>query len=226
MLLSIVIPILNGEKTIYQCIFSIVNQPTKYNYEIIIINDGSTDNTLSIILELQKRYENIHIINQINKGLSFSRNLGITKAKGKWIWFVDGDDEIYPESLNNILKVLETNTNLDIINFNFKVGNYVEKHFCCTENIRGNAIELFIQQPIFNAAWNKIYKKEFLLNNKIVFTNGILCEDIEFNIKAFIKANHILFSPIYIYIYINITRILYVIQKIDNMKLSMDLFIH
>lgn len=201
MLLSIIIPIFNGEKTISACISSIVNQSINDNYEIIIINDGSTDNTLQIILDYQLKYENILIVDQPNKGLSYSRNIGLIKAKGKWIWFVDGDDEIPPYSLNNILDILKTNEALDIINFNFKVGNYIEKHYCCNQNIYGNAIDLFTKRPIFNAAWNKIYKKDFLLNNHLTFTAGILCEDIEFNIRAFIKANQILFSPTFIYTY-------------------------
>ena len=201
MLLSIVIPVYNGEKTISSCIFSIINQPVNYNYEIIIINDGSTDDTLSIIADLQKRFHNIIIINQSNKGLSYSRNKGLIKAKGKWIWFVDGDDEIHPNSLNNILNALETNVNLDIINFNFKVGKHIDTNYNFKENLYGNSIKLFTKNNIYGAVWNKIYRKDFLSINRIYFITGILCEDIEFNIKAFIKANQILFSPIYIYIY-------------------------
>ena len=201
MLLSIVIPIFNGEKTISACISSIVNQSINDNYEIIIINDGSTDNTLQIIQDYQLKYKNILIVNQPNKGLSYSRNIGLKKARGEWIWFVDGDDEIHFHSLYKILDILKKNETLDIINFNFKVGNYIEKHYCCYQNIYGNAIELFTKLPIFNVVWNKIYKKEFLLNNHLTFTAGILCEDIEFNIRAFIKANQILFSPTFIYTY-------------------------
>lgn len=201
MLLSIIIPIFNGEKTISACISSIVNQSINDNYEIIIINDGSTDNTLQIIQDYQFKYENILIVNQPNKGLSYSRNLGVSKAKGKWIWFVDGDDEIHPYSLDSILDILKTNEILDIINFNFKVGNHIDKQYCFNNIIYGNSTELFTKQPIYGSVWNKIYKKEFLLNNHITFTIGILCEDIEFNIRAFIKAKQILFSPTFIYIY-------------------------
>lgn len=89
--LSIIIPVYNVEEYIYDCLYSVLNIDN-LNYEIILINDGSTDRSGDIIKEFAKKYHNIKIIEQENKGLSAARNKGIQNAIGEYILFVDSDD--------------------------------------------------------------------------------------------------------------------------------------
>ena len=100
---SIIVPAYNAEKNIEQCINSIENQTYK-DIEIIIINDGSKDNTQKISENLKKIYKNIIVVNQENKGVSQSRNTGIDKATGEYIMFVDSDDFIEKNMIETILK--------------------------------------------------------------------------------------------------------------------------
>ncbi|HCC04310.1 MAG TPA: hypothetical protein DEP51_05605 [Clostridiales bacterium] len=101
---SLIIPVYNAEKYLNKCIDSIINQKTKYKYEVILVNDGSKDNSLSILEEYQKKYNFIKVVNQKNKGISVARNVGINNATGKYIGFIDNDDyiaESYIEELVN-----------------------------------------------------------------------------------------------------------------------------
>ena len=88
---TIIVPVYNAEKTIERCVRSIQNQTYK-NIEIILVNDGSTDDSLSLCYELQKQSDNILVIDKENSGVSDARNIGIEKASGDYIQFVDSDD--------------------------------------------------------------------------------------------------------------------------------------
>ena len=93
--ISVIIPVYNVEKYLRICLESILNQNFK-GYEIILINDGSTDNSLNICREYEKKYSNIIVINEENSGPSAARNKGLEYAKGKYISFIDSDDELLP----------------------------------------------------------------------------------------------------------------------------------
>ena len=114
--LSIIIPCYNVEKYIDECINSVLEQDVN-SYEILLINDGSTDNTLNI-LESYRKNSKIKVINQQNGGLSKARNIGLLNAKGEYILFLDSDDFIEKKSLNKILEFIKKNS-LDILAFNF-----------------------------------------------------------------------------------------------------------
>ncbi len=116
--LSIIVPVYNSEKYLSTCLDSIVNQKTKFNYEVVCINDGSKDNSINILEDYQKKYNFIKIISQENGGISSARNTGINNASGKYFGFIDNDDKIsenYVESLMN--RAYEKNA--DIVKCNF-----------------------------------------------------------------------------------------------------------
>ena len=93
--LSIVIPIYNVEKYLYTCLLSIMTQDIPLtDYEVILINDGSSDGSLVIAERFAAQYSNIRLISQENRGLSGARNRGIEEAQGEYIWFIDSDDYI------------------------------------------------------------------------------------------------------------------------------------
>lgn len=112
--LSIIVPVYNAEKLLKNCIDSIVSQKTKYNFEVIVINDGSTDSSLEILRE----YEKIKIVDKSNEGVAIARNIGLDQMKGKYVAFIDSDDEI---SENFVEKLLDRayEKGADIVKCNF-----------------------------------------------------------------------------------------------------------
>ena len=106
-LLSIIVPIYNSEKHLQSCLDSLLNQNVNVDsYEIICVDDGSSDNSYSIVCEYSDKHSNIVKLKKENGGASSARNLGLDAAKGKYIWFVDSDDTIRPNCLNTIFKLL------------------------------------------------------------------------------------------------------------------------
>ena len=93
MKLSIIIPVYNVEKFITRCLHSCVSQNLSINeFEIVVVNDGTRDNSMKFVSQFAEEYSNISIINQENKGLSAARNRGLSVAKGDYVWFVDSDE--------------------------------------------------------------------------------------------------------------------------------------
>lgn len=107
--ISIIIPVYNAGKLIKRCLDSIYDQHGDYNYEVIVIDDGSTDNSVSII-KTHPVYNRIKLISQVNQGPSVARNKGIMQAKGKYLAFIDADDYWFPDFINKTISFLEKNT--------------------------------------------------------------------------------------------------------------------
>ena len=106
--LSIIIPIYNVEKYIQKTLVSIFSQYfQKESVEIIVVNDGTKDNSMSIVNEFAVKFDNLKIINQENQGLSVARNTGLKASRGKYVWFFDSDDWVEYDSLPFLLKHLE-----------------------------------------------------------------------------------------------------------------------
>ena len=103
-LLSIVVPVYNVDRYLDECMESLVTQDIDSSeYEVICVNDGSTDNSGNILDKYAKRYCNVIVINKSNGGVSTARNMGIDNAQGKYIWFIDSDDFILKNSLSSML---------------------------------------------------------------------------------------------------------------------------
>ena len=107
---SIIIPVYNARDSIAKCIDSIINQ-TFLNFEVILVNDGSTDDTLSVLLKYEHDYENIRVINKRNEGVAVTRNKAIFEAKGKYIMFIDNDDFIDKDYIETFYKEIECTKN-------------------------------------------------------------------------------------------------------------------
>ena len=103
---SIIVPVYNAEKYISECIESILNQSYK-NFELIMVNDGSTDKCGMICNQYENFDKRVRVIHQPNQGQSRARNLGVELARGKWISFVDGDDIIHPQMLELMIDAIE-----------------------------------------------------------------------------------------------------------------------
>lgn len=200
--LSIIIPAYNVEKYIKDCIDSVINQITKYTYEIIIVNDGSKDDTLKILNEYMEN-ENLTIINQENRGLSGARNSAIDICKGRYIMFVDSDDIILDNCIQSLLECGYEN-NADIVegkyrNFTFKEElNDVGKKVKNDLNIYQYDIDSKFILKCDGFAWGKIYNRE--LWNGVRFPEGLTFEDtiIKFilarNSKKYIMIDNLIYG--------------------------------
>ena len=203
--ISVIIPIYNGEKDLIRCVKSILNQTYK-EIEIILINDGSTDSTSEICIELKKSDKRIKYLSTENKGVSHARNKGLLMATGEYITFVDSDDylepNMYEEMMNNIL---ESNTDIGICEYD--EGKETGASDSSIEIFdRKEAIEnLFNNDSYRGFLWNKIYKKEILMKdgNFILFDERLkILEDLVYNYTVFEKANKIVYNHSKFYHYI------------------------
>ena len=165
-LVSIIIPVYNSEKTLYRCIGSILSQALK-NWELILIDDGSKDKSSSICDEYAKNDDRIKVFHKENGGVSSARNLGIDKAKGKWITFVDSDDWI----VNGALDINYNEIDEDLLLFSYYSMSLQEKKLerideCILtnkENLNSFLSEYLIN-TIFRSPWSKLFKREKLTN--------------------------------------------------------------
>lgn len=216
--LTIIIPVYNVEKYIVRCLNSILNQ-TYQNFEIILINDGSKDNSLKIIREYEKKYDFIHVYTQKNKGPALTRNKGINLVKTKYLMFIDADDYIdenYIETYYNSI----INTDYDIVIGGFKKTDGKTISFE-RKLIDGEFSKYIVAGPVA-----KIYNTEFIKKNKINFLNTNVSEDVYFSLKA-INMGAKIKSINYVgyYYYDNLNSISNTIHKGFNEKIEMTKFL-
>lgn len=197
-LISIIVPTYNVEKYIRTCIESILAQ-TYRNVEVIIVNDGSTDQSLAVISDLICSHHNVKVINQKNQGLSVARNTGIDVATGKYIIFVDSDDKIMPDFVSSLYQIADK-TGADIVRGSFRDFNgNIPKGWVPDFNVPTNCgtivLDQFLSSNISFVVWSSIYRLDFINSNHIRFTPGILFEDVDFTIRAYMLAKLVATSP-------------------------------
>ena len=207
---SIIIPVYNVQEYLAICLDSVIKQTIK-NKEVIVINDGSTDNCYEILTEYKKKYPEMIIINQKNSGISATRNAGLKVASGEYIAFVDSDDFI---ELNMFEKMYNTakRESADIVICNYIM--YVEKPDNQNSNdqkIEGinkdgyidkiEVLRMFLLNDIKGYVWNKLHKREFFTTNNIQFPDFIVCEDtpVEFLLLACSQKTYSINEPLYYY---------------------------
>ena len=210
-LISIIIPVYNVEDYLERCLDSIIHQSYK-NIEIIVINDGSTDSSLKILEKYALKNSRIIIVNQENKGLSGARNIGVEKAIGDYIWFVDGDDFIDNDACERLISFVEKeNQDLDILVFG-KKDEYLNnksislpKKICQKKYLSGQE---YFKENIRNGNYrtnvcDKWVRRKLITDNNLTFVNGKLYEDMLFSLKMFMYAANTLVVPIYPYHYVH-----------------------
>ncbi len=205
---SLIIPVYNVQNYLYNCLKSAVNQTLK-DIEIIIINDGSTDLSIDIIKNFIKCDERIIFINQQNQGLSHARNVGIKKAKGEYIAFLDSDDTIditFLEKMYNNAK--ETNSDVVMCNY-VRVIDKSNKVYSINRKLKQNIFsskeavhKIILDISIQNYAWDKIYKRSLFIDNNIFYPEGIYFEDMPTTFKLFFYANQISYIDEFLYNYL------------------------
>lgn len=207
MKISIIVPIYNVEKYLERCISSLINQTYK-NIEIILVNDGSTDNSLIICEKYKDIDSRIILVNKENGGLSDARNKGLLKVTGEYILFVDSDDYIEKDTCMKFIKILTSvspdivvgngfrveNNKMELIKtLNSKKLNLSGKEYLKRE-LKNNSMKMMV--------WLNLYKKQFLLENNLYFKKGIFHEDEEFMPRVFLKAKNVLITDFIFYYYV------------------------
>lgn len=180
--LSIIVPVYNAEKYLEKCLKSIVKQLNN-NIELILINDGSKDNSGEICKRYSLNNSNIIYIEKKNEGCSKTRNLGIDLAHGNYIWFIDSDDFIEKNSIERIL--IELKEKMDVLIFGYKRVEKNKSWESIPKKIDNN-LDIYKQKEIFNSPCNKIYKKSLIKEHDIFFPeDSHMGEDMVFNFKYF-----------------------------------------
>ena len=176
---SFIVPVYNTEKYLKKCLDSLVNQTYK-DFEIIVVNDGSTDKSSNIISKYQKKYKNIIVIDKENEGLSMARNRGVQKSSGKYIIFVDSDDYVSNKLLEEVDKKIDDS---DILRFQIatedeeytKINEYHEEGF---ESMCGyDAFKYLSSYHFVEPAWCYVIRKNYYIENKFSFKKGVYHED-------------------------------------------------
>lgn len=215
---SVIVPVYNSGKYIEKCIESIINQ-TYQNIEVLIVNDGSTDNSYSICNEYAKKDSRIKLFSIENSGVSYARNLGIENAQGKFITFVDSDDWIKSNMIDFAIEK-QQQTNSDIIIWSciksypnreilVPLLNEEDQSFIDDKSyLYLKSINYFHKQDISKTAvsagttWCKLYKREFLLKNNLQFNPKLTrAQDTIFSINAFYMAGKISYFNEHLYHY-------------------------
>lgn len=210
-LISVIVPLYNCEKYISQCIESVIEQ-TFQNWEIIIINDGSTDTGPAICLQYVNQDSRIKIVHQENQGLGPTRNVGIDESSGEYLIFLDSDDFLNQDSLENLNTTIKNNNNPDMIlcrASSFYEKNNNKKDFFgeyLPDMIIGKSsleILLYLFEPpveSFWSAWNHVYKKKIIIDNNLKFPPH-LGEDLDWTPRVILQSTNFAFlqTPYYNY---------------------------
>ncbi len=229
MRLSIIIPMYNVELYIKKCLQSCINQDISSNdYEIIIVNDGSQDDSLKIAESIAVKVNNIRIISQQNKGLSIARNTGLKHSTGNYVWFVDSDDCVRENCLRRLLDQCE-HDKLDILAVCAAnvIDGIEKKRFSYTFNgvmLGGEAIDKGGMQYCVPFS---IYRREFLIQHELSFYPGIFHEDSEFSPRSYYYAQRVGFSNEIVYLVTinpnSITRTINYMRALDYLKVAISI---
>lgn len=202
--ISIIIPVYNVENYIERCIDSVLNQ-TISDFEVIIINDGSTDKSGQICDEYMKKDKRIKVYHIENSGASRARNIGIKKSNGKYIAFIDSDDYIKENMYENLVNIADKE-NLDVVICNYntvdKIGNIIgePRHSIpCDVVLQKKGIYNHILKEYYGgnivgvySLWNKLFNREIIINNNILINEELyMGEDLWFNFDVYLNANKI-----------------------------------
>jgi len=240
-LLSVIVPAYNAEEWVESCICSILRITVPYSdaLEVIVVDDGSTDNTPMVLKRLQeegfKRVSGfsvqgsegctVRVIRQENRGLSAARNAGLHMAKGKYVAFVDADDEwISLDSVwNYLLKSQSEIIGLDIVRIPLNGRKTAYRRYKAQyDRIFAPSLSFLKNRNLFPPAWAYIYAKDLIERENLYFTEGIYHEDEDFTTRAFLLARSFVAVPGPHYLYIERTNSITTSQDADKLKKRMN----
>lgn len=196
MIISVIIPCYNAELYINNCLDSLVRQIKfiQENIEVIIVNDGSTDLTSEKLFFFDKNFDFIKIIDQNNLGVSAARNTGLKLCTGKYVLFLDSDDSYKEEIFKNLISKID-NYDFEVLEFDFVYQKIIDRQHIKENSNPVSGLAYFSSFFSVNSASNKLYKREFLIANKINFNTSLkIGEDLLFNINVFSFAKFVISS--------------------------------
>lgn len=195
---SIIIPVYNSEKTLSNCIESLLRQTIQMKSEIIMVNDGSTDLSSEICNDYANRHSNIRVIHQNNQGASAARNRGIEAARGEWISFVDADD-IVTEDYIAAFDAVKEKADVNYFSSRIVTDGYIGEHLLQDCYYEGNAsledalIALKLSEDKYEHygyTWNKFFRASIIRDNKIRFTEELRYREDEIFTNDFMNYAH------------------------------------
>lgn len=223
--ISIIVICYNNEKYIKKCLSSILCQVNN-KVELIVVNDGSIDNSSRIIEETLKGTLNTKFITMENSGISNARNTGIEKSNGEFLIFVDGDDFISYNSLDCILNYIENNS-FDLLLLNtikyYEISDKYEKEILTIKKNKNIEIHELIDNKVFGRAWRFAYNRNLIIQNNIRFHRNLIYEDEEWIPKVIFFANKIDYLDIPYYFYRKTQNTITTQKTINNIKNLMEI---
>ncbi len=206
--LSIVVPMYNAGPYLEPCVRSLLDQDLEPpEYEILLVNDGSTDDTLQVAERLNARHPNIRIISQQNKGQGAARNLGFERSQGEFVWFVDADDIVARRCLGTLLRILQSH-NLDLVTFDILrvLDRTVPEGFGFVADAplerAESGVQYIASHNYDNGPWGYIIRAEYLRERNVRFVEGHWCEDGMFSLSAIAGARRVAKLPVQVYGYV------------------------
>lgn len=201
---SIIIPVYNGEKTIERCLLSIINQSSKMIEEIIVVDDGSIDRTSDIIRSLIEKDARIHLIQKKNGGVSSARNTGIHHAHGEYLMFVDGDDKIKKDLVENLIKSIDV-YDMAIAGIELHQDSQISNIGINTVLSDKSVMEKYGREVpglLINGPCSKLYRRSIIEKNKLLFDETLsLGEDTVFVFQYLNYCTKVIFTSYCGYIY-------------------------
>ena len=193
--LSVIVPVYNVESYISKCLNSVLSNGMDLGtFEIIVVDDESTDSSIDIVKKTAENHESIVIISQKNKGLGGARNTGIAHSKGAYIVFLDADDWYLPGTLNQLLSISDA-FSLDVLEFGAQgiaTDGQIKYTRALTSKEPLTGMQYYQENRYLDSACNKMYRSGFIKNWNFRFQEKIYIEDFEFNSRIFHKAIKVL----------------------------------
>lgn len=205
--ISVIVPVYNVEAYLEDCLNSLIMQEFNGTYEIICINDGSPDDSDIILKKYAEKHPVIKIINQENKGISGTRNTGVRNAKGKYMMFIDSDDYLHNTNSLDVLYNEAEENDLEIVMANLEYA-FEDK----TKNYSLKRNKSMINKVMSGEDWlhldgknlypvNKLYRRDFIIDNNLFFTERILYEDVDFTPRVYCLAKRVKYIDLVTYSY-------------------------
>lgn len=193
--LQVIVPAYNAETTIKECLYSILNQETKYSFLVVCIDDGSTDETYTLLNSISNAFNNLLIIHQENKGFSGARNAGLKKIFSKYIMFVDSDDKLEEGAIDKLLRAAFDN-NSDIVEGSFRCVYRNKVQFLLSHNTER------VKDPfntLYGYPWGKVYRSSLFAD--VVFPENYWFEDTAMMYRIWPKCKSVITLNDFVYRY-------------------------
>lgn len=205
--ISVIVPVYNVERYLPECLESIVKQCLD-DYEVILVDDGSTDSSRAICDEYAGKHSQFRVIHRENKGVASARNRGIAESRGEYILFLDSDDYLIPGTVIPLLHLALENK-LDVLGFGYK--NVLEDDFVAELNASDipdsvevmNGVEYISRYNYTAQVWWFLVRRELIVSNNLSLPDGHVLEEAGFNLRLFLSAERMSQVPTIAYCYRN-----------------------